>query len=169
MLQCRNDKEFVWKITLSDSQFLHNYGSSHFIFKWNNTSHVESALFSVTIPICQLEQQLQRGSRFVMVTSFLVWEVHPIVNWLDKKLSRSLFCGTKNPGGWGTDKMRELLVSIIMIVDKLGRSLGSSWTHRSAMWMHLITSSVWQFSDMVRSTSSNGDPFVHNLQTCTTM
>lgn len=53
------------------------------------------------------------------VSSLIVWELDLLVDW---------FCvfEMKNPGGSGTGKMTELLVSIDMIIEKSGRSIGSS-------------------------------------------
>lgn len=69
------------------------------------------------------------------VSSLIVWELDLVVDWLGLSEMR-------DGGGLGTGKIRELLVSIDMIIEKSGRSVGSSWTHRRAMWMHLVTSSL---------------------------
>jgi|APAra0007618257_1042622.scaffolds.fasta_scaffold10108_1 hypothetical protein len=51
--------------------------------------------------------------------SLIFWELGLVVDWFGLP-------GMKDGGGLGTGKMRELLVSIDMIIEKSGRSVGSS-------------------------------------------
>lgn len=77
---------------------------------------------------------LQRGSKWVMDASSTDQRKEP--SWSFSLLK-------KNPGSPGTGKVIVLLVSIKMTVLIPGRSPWSFWTHKSAIWMHLITSLRW--------------------------
>ena len=89
---------------------------------------------------------LQRGSSSVIVVSQIESLTDFTVDWLDSDTdtcSNSGLLRGKKLGSWGTGRVIVLLVSIKMIVDNIGRSSGLSCTHKSAIWMHLVTSLLW--------------------------
>lgn len=66
--------------------------------------------------------------------------------------------------GWvGSGRVLASVPSIITMVTMEGRSLGSSWTHNSPMFMHLITSDSSHDSNDVGSIKSRALLSNHNL------
>ena len=68
-------------------------------------------------------------------------------------------------GGFGEGRVVSQL-SMRRIANMVGRSIASSCTHKSPIWMHLKTS--WESNDSVidESTISKALSFVHSSQTC---
>lgn len=61
---------------------------------------------------------------------------------------------TENAGSFGLGRLGFSLFNIKITADILGLSAASSWTHNSAMWIHLATSCVTYDWDMEGSISS---------------
>jgi len=70
----------------------------------------------------------------------------------------------KKAGFLGTGKFAVSLLSITTTFDMVGRSDGSSCTHKSAAFTHLRNSLVLQLSRDVSSIKSNDLSSLHNLQ-----
>jgi len=70
----------------------------------------------------------------------------------------------KKAGFLGTGKFAVSLLSITTTFDMVGRSDGSSCTHKSAAFTHLRNSLVLQLSRNVSSIKSNALSSLHNLQ-----
>lgn len=70
----------------------------------------------------------------------------------------------KKAGFLGTGKFAVSLLSITTTFDMVGRSAGSSCTHKSAAFTHLRNSLVLQISRNVSSIKSNALSSLHNLQ-----